>query len=181
MYWSLDDCFFCFVATWSNGPKALNACCATNEVVQFFVCCGTFVASVGLNAELVFSQAMSLSTLCAKFQLFVIISLEFETTSSGVRVGVSVWVSGGPCVRVYGCVGDWVSFFCSFLFASTCLPGCRLASECFNNTRHNTTYNGHSTPPHDRIPSQPYRHFLVSKVRTLDDLEWPAPDKRKVE
>ena len=31
--------------------------CATNEVVQFFVCCATFVLSVGLlffNAELVF-------------------------------------------------------------------------------------------------------------------------------
>ena len=45
--------------------------CATNEVLQFFVCCGTFVPSVGLlffNAELVFSQAMSLSPPCEEFQ-----------------------------------------------------------------------------------------------------------------
>ena len=47
--------------------------CAKNEVVQFFVCCGTFVLSVSLfffDAELVFSQAMSLSTPCEKFQFF---------------------------------------------------------------------------------------------------------------
>ena len=45
--------------------------CATNEVVQFFVCCGTFVLSVALlflNVGVGFSQAMSLSTPCEKFQ-----------------------------------------------------------------------------------------------------------------
>ena len=37
--------------------------CATNEVVQFFVCCGTFVLSVGLfffQRGVGFSQATSL-------------------------------------------------------------------------------------------------------------------------
>ena len=54
------ECFFFFVATWSTGLEALDACCATDEVVQIFVCCATFVLSVGpfffFNAELVFSQ-----------------------------------------------------------------------------------------------------------------------------
>ena len=41
------ECFFFFVATWSTGLEALDACCATDEVVQIFVCCATFVLSVG--------------------------------------------------------------------------------------------------------------------------------------
>ena len=47
--------------------------CATNEVVQFFVCCGTFDLSVGLlffDAEFFFSQTMSLSTPCEKNSVF---------------------------------------------------------------------------------------------------------------
>ena len=123
---------------------------------------------------------MSLSTPCEKFH--------FE---AGVRVGirVSFWVSGR--------VGVWMSFFCSYLFASHCLPAslalpaclpwvpaclpwvpwvpylppgpnlgagppCLLASECFNNTRHNTTYNGHST--HNMIGSRRSRMTLESKA-----------------
>ena len=42
----LANVFF-FVATWSTGLEALDACCATDEVVQIFVCCATFVLSVG--------------------------------------------------------------------------------------------------------------------------------------
>ena len=43
---------FASVAMWDNGPEVPDACilfgvfgvgwCATNEVVQFFVCCATF-------------------------------------------------------------------------------------------------------------------------------------------
>ena len=66
-----DECFFCFVVTWGNGPEALDARCATNEVAQFIVSCGTFVLSVGLllfQRGVVFSQALSLSTPCEKFE-----------------------------------------------------------------------------------------------------------------
>ena len=43
----LANAFFFFVASWSTGLEALDACCATDEVVQIFVCCATFVLSVG--------------------------------------------------------------------------------------------------------------------------------------
>ena len=66
-----DECFFCFVATWGNGPEAPDACCATNEVVRFIVCCATFVLSVGLffffQRGVVFSQAISLRRLVINY------------------------------------------------------------------------------------------------------------------
>ena len=55
----VPDDFFCFVATRFNFLEAPDACYATNEVVQFFVSCATFVLSVGLlffNEELVLFQ-----------------------------------------------------------------------------------------------------------------------------
>ena len=56
-----------------------------------------------------------------------------------------------------------------------CLLGC--ASECFNNTQYHLQW----PQQHDRIPSQPKGHFLISKLPEWEDVEWPAPDKRKVE
>ena len=86
-------------------------------------------------------------------------------------------------MRAYGCVGVWVSFFCSYLFASAlraCLPALGARPPLNQHAAQNhLQWSQH--PPHDRIPSQPYRHFLVSKVSKLEDLEWPAPDKLKVE
>ena len=66
-------CSSLFVVEHSSCNSEVNAECATNEVVQFFVCRATFVLSVGLfffNAELFFFQSMSLSTPCEKFQFF---------------------------------------------------------------------------------------------------------------
>ena len=49
---------YSLVSLVSTCNATVNAECVTNEVVQFFFCCGTFVLSVGLffffNAELVF-------------------------------------------------------------------------------------------------------------------------------
>ena len=77
-----------------------------NEVVQFFVCCTTFVLSVGLllaTRSCFFFQALSLSTPCEKYEFFRSLRMfKFESTSSGVRVGirVGVWVSRCAGVRV---------------------------------------------------------------------------------
>ena len=89
--------------------------CATNEVVQFIVCCATFFLPVGLlfsQRGVGFSQAMSLSTPGEKFE-FLIVTFKVKSLNPRVlaHVSVSVWVSGGQSVRVYGCVGDWVFFF----------------------------------------------------------------------
>ena len=50
----------------------VNAECVTNGVVRFFVCCATFVSSVGLlfstRSWFAFFQAMSLTTPCDKCQ-----------------------------------------------------------------------------------------------------------------
>ena len=73
--------------------------------MQFIVCCATFVLSFGLllfNAELFFSQAMSLSTPCEKFQFLAIMSkVKIFKPRVLAYVWVSVWVCGGPSVRVY--------------------------------------------------------------------------------
>ena len=53
---------------------------------------------------------------------------------------MSVWECGCPGVPTYGCV-TVCFFFCSYLFVS----------HCSNNTRHSTTYNGHSTTRPDRF------------------------------
>ena len=50
-------CSSLFVVAHSGYNSGVNGECATNEFVQFFVCCGTCVLSVGLlfvNAELFF-------------------------------------------------------------------------------------------------------------------------------
>ena len=51
-----------------------------------------------------FSQAMSLSTPCEKFQFLITTfeGLKFESTSSGARVGIRM------CMRGTGCAGVWV-------------------------------------------------------------------------
>ena len=130
-----------------------------------------------------FSQAMSLSTPCEKFQFLVVISKPRVLAN----VWVSVWVSGSG-VRAYGCVGVWVSFFCSCLFASACLgvpaclpalgpclpwvparlgclPACppALGAPTVSTTRGTVPFTL-VTAQHERIPSQPYGHFLVWKA-----------------
>ena len=70
-------CSSFFVVQHSTCDPEVNAECATDEVVWFFVCCGTFVLSVGLlffQRGVGFSQAMSLSTPCEKFQFLAVIS-----------------------------------------------------------------------------------------------------------
>ena len=47
--------------------------------------------------------------------------LKFVPTSSGVRVGIRMGFRGSGCAGVWF-VDDWVSFFCSYLFASASLP-----------------------------------------------------------
>ena len=90
----------------STCDPEVNAQCATNEVVQFFVCCATFVLSVGLlffNAELVFLKPCLFQRLVRNL-IFLIITLKvqnFETTSSDVRVGIRTGVGTR-------CAGAWV-------------------------------------------------------------------------
>ena len=82
---------YSLVSLVSTCNATVNAECVTNEVVQFFVCCGTFVLSVGLffffQRGVGFSQAFRM--------------LKFET-SSGICVGIrtGVLVSGCAGVRV---------------------------------------------------------------------------------
>ena len=64
----------------------------------------------------------------------------------GAGVTMSVWARGCPGVPAHGCDGVCCFFSCSYLFVS----------HCFNNTRHSTTYIGHSTTRPD-----PFADFLV--------------------
>ena len=119
-----DQCFFCFVATWGNGPEAFDACCATNEVAQFFVCCATYVLSVGLlffNAELFFFRPCHFRRLVRNFSFLRLFRrLKFETTSSGVRVGIRVGVRLTRCAGVSVC---WcLGVFFLFTLVCLCLP-----------------------------------------------------------
>ena len=106
------------VGQWSrNSPCMHTLCgwCDTNEVVQFIVCCATFVLSVGLffvNAELVFLRPCLFRRLVRNFSFKLSLRrLQFEHTSSGVRVGIHM-----------GFRGVWLSLFCSYLCASACRP-----------------------------------------------------------
>ena len=112
--------------------------CSTNEVVQFFVYCGTFVLSVGLlffNAGSFFSQAMSLSTPCEEFLFFFLLfrRIKFETTSHGARVGIRKVFRVSVCAGVCWCLGV---FFCSY----------SLAVHRVNHARHNAIHIGHRMP-----------------------------------
>ena len=90
-----------------TGNAKVNAKCTTNEVVQFFVCCATFVLSVGLHfstrsffffsGHVIFNVLLEISVFKLSLR-----KLKFEATSSGVRVGIrmGVWVSR--------CAGVWV-------------------------------------------------------------------------
>ena len=129
--------------------------------LQFFVCCGTCVLSVGLfflNAKLVFLRPCLFRRLVKNFSVLLLFRrLQFETTSSGVRVGIRMGfqVSGCAGVPAYGCVS--VCFFS----VGTCL------SLNVSTTR-GTIPLTMVAAQHDRIPSLPYNH-------------WLAPDKREVE
>ena len=85
--------------------------CATNEVVQFFVCCGTFVLSVGLlffNAELVFLRPCLFHSLVRNFSLLLLFRrFKFQNHEFWRACGypyVCVWVPG-----VCGRLGVWVT------------------------------------------------------------------------
>ena len=151
----------------STYNATVNAECATNEVVQFFVCCATFVLSVGLfffNAELFFFIPRLFQRLVRKFSLKLTLrKLRFKSTSPGARAGICMGV------RACGCVGDRFLF----LFIQVCLSLFQQHAGTIPLTL--------VTLQHDRIPSQPYGHFLVGKFTKWEDLEWPAHNMRKVE
>ena len=73
---------------------------------SFSVCRATFVLSVGLlffNEELVFLRPCLFQHLVRNFSLQLLFRrFNFESTSSGARVGIRMGV------RVSGCAGVWV-------------------------------------------------------------------------
>ena len=131
-------CSSLFVVEHSSYNSDVNAECATNEVAQFIVCCATFDLSVALlffNAELFFSQAMSLSTPCEKFQFLAIIS------KVKILKNHKFWrTCGSPYGYaedlVCGCMGVSGVFFSSYSFAFPRI----------NHTRHNAIHVGHRMP-----------------------------------
>ena len=76
-------------------------------------------------------------------------------------------------VRVSGCAGVWVCWVFFFLFRLVCF-------SLFQ--QHAAQYHLHWSQ-HDMIGSFRSRMatFQYGKLRKWEDLEWPAPDKRKVE
>ena len=104
--------------------EAPDACCATDEVVQIFVCCVTFVLSVGLlffNAELVFLRPCLFQRLVRKFSFQLLISKVKQLKPRVLAyMWVSVWVSRCAGVRVWWCLG--VLFL--FILVCLCLPAC---------------------------------------------------------
>ena len=93
----------CLVSTCN---ATANAECVTNGVVRFLVCCATFALSVVLlfHCGVVFFFGPCLfQRLVTNFSFEPSLrKFRFESTSSGIRVGVrsGVWVSG--------CAGVWV-------------------------------------------------------------------------
>ena len=68
---------YTLVSLESTRNPEVNAERATNEVLEFFVCCATFVLSVCLlffQRGVGFFQAMSFSTPCEKFEFITITS-----------------------------------------------------------------------------------------------------------
>ena len=153
--------------------------CATNETVQFFVCCGTFDLSVGVfffNVELVFLRPCLFRRLVRNFSFLLLFRrLKLEHTSPGVRVGIRMGV------RVCGRMGVGVWVFFSVLPLPTCRPrvpacpprvpaclaclgagrpcllGCPPASEV--STTRGTVKLAFVTARHDRIHSQTFQYF----------------------
>ena len=82
--------------------------CAANEVVQFFVWCGTCVLSVGLSffstCTWFFSNHFSFDALVSNFSFKLLFRrLKFEHTQAPVYVWVSVRVCGRKGVLVSRC------------------------------------------------------------------------------
>ena len=115
-------CSSFYVVQHSTCDPEVNAACVTDEVVQFFVCCGTFCLSVGLlfyNMDLVFLRTCLFRRLVRNFSFEQSFRrLKFETTSFWRTCR---YPYGFPGVRAYGCVGVWVSFSL-FMFVCLCLP-----------------------------------------------------------
>ena len=99
---------YSLVSLMSTCNATVNAECVKNGVVRFLVCCGTFVLSVGLfffQRGVGFSQAMSLSAPCEKFEFLAFVpKVKILNTRAPVYVWVSVRVCGRMGVLVSGCL-----------------------------------------------------------------------------